>query len=78
MIVHIILLEFEFPFSIRMRFPFNYNMTQYLKIKTLSWDKQQYELFDNESNSYLMNTYNVSGAGYIYRMPNESETLYVK
>jgi hypothetical protein len=51
-------------------------MAQLLRIKTLSWDKQQYELFDNESNTYLQNGYSVNGAGFLYRNSNDNQIMY--
>lgn len=49
-------------------------MNYSLRIKTFSWDKHQYELFDNESNTYIQNSYNLRGKGYLFRSNNENET----
>lgn len=45
-----------------------------LKIKAITWDKQNYELFDTESNQYKVQLFQFRKEGFLYRDNFTNET----
>jgi hypothetical protein len=47
-----------------------------LKIKTLTWDKVNYELFDTESNQHKSSIFSLQQEGFIYRNNSDNQAYY--
>jgi hypothetical protein len=52
-------------------------MSQTLQLRIVSWDKQNYELFDNESNQYQEKTVTIGSSGIVVRNNTTNESEFV-